>query len=89
VGKTFLKIFNLRLCQKLMGRHSDTQLNSKTLYSQWGGRKPTYLTSATSVLTSIKAVSIVPSGRDKTDVRRENTDIRWVGFHLLFTILWF
>jgi len=48
-----------------------------------GGRKPTYLTSATTVLTSVKAVSIVPSGGDKTDVRRENTDVRWVGFHPL------
>jgi hypothetical protein len=48
-----------------------------------GGRKPTYLTSATSVLTSVKAVSVVPSGSDKMDVRRENTDVRWVGFHPL------
>ncbi len=48
-----------------------------------GGRKPTYLTSATSVLTSVKAVSIVPSGGDKMDVRSENTDVRWVGFHPL------
>jgi hypothetical protein len=48
-----------------------------------GGRKPTYLISATSVLTSIKAFSIVPSGNDKTDVRKENTDVRWVGFHPL------
>jgi hypothetical protein len=31
-------------------------------------------------LTSVKAVSVVPSGGDKTDVRRENTDVRWVGF---------
>jgi hypothetical protein len=39
-----------------------------------GGRKPTYLASATSiltsVLTSVKAVSVVPSGGDKTDVLR-------------------
>ncbi len=48
-----------------------------------GGRKPTYLTSATSVLTSIKAVSVVPSGGDKTGVHREITDVRWVGFHPL------
>jgi hypothetical protein len=48
-----------------------------------GGRKPTYLTSATSVLTSVKAVSVVPSGGYKMDVRRENTDVRWVGFHPL------
>jgi hypothetical protein len=53
-----------------------------------GGRKPTYLTSATSVLTSVKAVSIVPSGSDKMDVRRENTDVRWVGFHPLFFNCW-
>jgi hypothetical protein len=40
--------------------------------------------------TSVKAVSVIPSGRDKmdvhrenTDVRRENTDVRWVGFHPL------
>jgi hypothetical protein len=37
-----------------------------------GGRKPTYLISATSVLTSVKADSIGPSGGNKTDVR-------WVG----------
>jgi hypothetical protein len=52
-----------------------------------GGKKPTYLTSTTSVLkfvlTSVKAVSVVPSGSDKMDVRRENTDVRWVGFHPL------
>jgi len=45
-----------------------------------GGRKPTYLTSA----TAIKAISVVPSGGNKTDVRRENTDVRWVGFHPQF-----
>ncbi len=45
-----------------------------------GGKKPTYLTSA----TSVKAVSVVPSGSNKTDVHRENTDVRWVGFHPLF-----
>jgi hypothetical protein len=37
-----------------------------------GGRKPTHLTSVfslrTSVLTSAKAISVVPSGGDKTDV---------------------
>jgi len=48
-----------------------------------GGRKPTYLTSATSVLTSITAVSVVPSGGDKMGLRTENTDVRWVGFHPL------
>ncbi len=52
-----------------------------------GGRKPTYLTSATSVLTSVstsvKAVSVAPLGGDKMDVSRENTDVRWVGFHPL------
>jgi hypothetical protein len=52
-----------------------------------GGRKPTYLTSAKSVLksvlTSVKAVSIVPSGDDKTYVHKENTDVSWVGFHPL------
>ncbi len=47
--------------------------------SKTGGRKPTYLTFA----TSVKAVSVVPSGSDKMDVRRENTDVRWVGFHPL------
>ncbi len=48
-----------------------------------GGRKPTYLISATSVLTSVEAVSIVPSGGNKTDVRRENRDVKRVGFHPL------
>ncbi len=52
-----------------------------------GGRKPTYLTSTTSVLTSVltsvKAISVVPSGGNKTDVCRENMDVRWVGFHPL------
>jgi hypothetical protein len=52
-------------------------------YKSVGVRKPTYLTSAISVLTSEKAISIVPSGSDKTDVRRENTDVRWVGFYRL------
>jgi len=51
--------------------------------SKTGGRKPTYLSFATSVLTSVKAVRVVPSGGDKMDVRRENTDVRWVGFHPL------
>ncbi len=55
-----------------------------------GGNQP-IVTSATSVstsvLTSIKAVSIVPSGGDKTDVRRENTEVRWVGFHPLEGLL--
>jgi hypothetical protein len=45
-----------------------------------GGRKPTYLTSVFSLQTSH---SIVPSGGDKTDVCRENTDVTWVGFHPL------
>jgi hypothetical protein len=49
-----------------------------------GGRKPTYLTSATSISAFVKAVGVVPSGNDKTDVRRENTDVRWVGFHPLY-----
>jgi hypothetical protein len=31
---------------------------------------------ATSILTSAKAISIVLSGSDKTDVRRENRDVR-------------
>ena len=52
-------------------------------YKSVGGRKPTYLTSATSVLTSVKVVSVVPSGYDKTDVCRENMDVRWVGVHPL------
>ncbi len=34
-------------------------------------------------LTSTKAVSEVPWGEVKTDVHRENTDVRWVGFHPL------
>jgi hypothetical protein len=33
-------------------------------------------------LTSAKAVSLVPCG-EVTDVRRENTDVRLVGFHPL------
>jgi len=48
-----------------------------------GGRKPTYLTSATSVFTYLKAVSVVTSGSDKTAVHREDTDVRWVDFHPL------
>jgi hypothetical protein len=35
---------------------------------------------ATSVL---KAVSVVPPGSNNMDVRRENMDVRWVGFHPL------
>jgi hypothetical protein len=57
-------------------------LSSKHL-KKWGGRKPTYLTSATSILTSVKAIIIVPSGDDKIDACRENMDVRWVGFHPL------
>jgi hypothetical protein len=34
-------------------------------------------------LTSAKAIGVVPSGEVKTDVCRENTDVRWVGFHPL------
>jgi hypothetical protein len=45
-----------------------------------GGWKPTY---PTSIRTSTKAVSLVPRGEVKTNVRRENTDVRWVGLHLL------
>jgi hypothetical protein len=51
-----------------------------------GGRKPTYLYILNIHLTSVKAVSIVPSGSDKTDVRRENTNVRWVGFLPLITL---
>jgi hypothetical protein len=40
-----------------------------------GGNQPIKLP-ATSILTSAKAVSIVPSGGDKTDIHRENTDVR-------------
>ncbi len=58
------------------------------LYMLRGGRKPTYLTSATSVLTSVIAVSVVPSGGNLTDVCRENTDVGWVGFHPLHTACW-
>ncbi len=36
-------------------------------------------------LTSAKAISIVPWG-EVTDVRRENTDVRWVGFHPLWIL---
>jgi hypothetical protein len=43
----------------------------------------TYLTFATSVLASIKAISVVPSDSDKTDVGRKKTDVRWVGFYPL------
>jgi hypothetical protein len=49
-------------------------------YKCEGGRKPTYLTFAitvlTSVLTLVKAVSVIPSGGNRTDARRENTDVR-------------
>jgi hypothetical protein len=54
-----------------------------------GGNQP-IIHPATSVLTSVltsgKAISIVPSGGE-TDVRRANTDVRWVGFHPLLTKL--
>jgi hypothetical protein len=45
-----------------------------------GRRKPTHLTSGN---IRKKAVSVVPSGSDKTDVRRENMDVRWVSFLIL------
>jgi hypothetical protein len=38
-----------------------------------GGRKPTYLTS---VLTSAKAISVVPSAGNKMDVHWENMNVR-------------
>jgi hypothetical protein len=45
-----------------------------------GGNQP--ITSTTLVLTfiliSVKVVSAVPSGGDKTYVHRENTDVKWV-----------
>jgi hypothetical protein len=47
-----------------------------TLKSGVGGNQP-ILTSATSVLTSVKAIIIVPSGDDKMDACRENMDVRW------------
>jgi hypothetical protein len=50
-------------------------------FGERGGRKPTYLTSATSVITSVKAVSIVTSGGNKTDVHRENADVGLVSTH--------
>ncbi len=57
--------------------------NIRRGYKREGGRKPTYLTSATSILTSVKAVSVVPSDGTKTDVHKESTDVRWVGFYPL------
>ncbi len=39
-------------------------------------------------LTSAKAVSVVPWG-EVMDVCRENTDVRWVGFHRLLHIFEF
>jgi hypothetical protein len=52
----------------------------------WGGRKPTHLTSG----NICKAISVVPSGGNKTDIhrenmdiRKENIDVRWVGFYPL------
>jgi hypothetical protein len=47
-----------------------------------GGRKPTYVTSG-NICINIKAVSVVPSGGYKTDIYRENMDVRLVGFHPL------
>jgi hypothetical protein len=50
-----------------------------------GGNQPIYHPA-----TSVKAISVVPSGGDKMDVhrenmdvRRENTVVRWVDFHPL------
>jgi len=51
-----------------------------------GGKQP-IKHPATSVLTSVKAVSVAPSGGNKMDVHRENTDVRWVGFHPLEIML--
>jgi hypothetical protein len=50
--------------------------SNQVMICKEGGRKPTYL-------TSLKAISVVPSGGDRTDVRWENTDVRWVGVHPL------
>jgi hypothetical protein len=49
-----------------------------------GGWKPTHQTSTNiHINICINAVSVVPSGGE-TDVRRANTDVRWVGFHPLW-----
>ncbi len=47
------------------------------LYDVIGGGGATNLTFVFNIC--INAVSIVPSGSE-TDVRRANTDVRWVGF---------
>jgi hypothetical protein len=51
-------------------------------FSPSGGWKPANLTSAN---IRINAISVVPRCSE-TDVHRANTDVRWVGFHLLLSV---
>ncbi len=62
---------------------SSNKLDLYCLQIGWEETNLSRSTSATSVLTSVKDIRVVPSGGDKMDVRRENTDVRWVGFHSL------
>ncbi len=48
-----------------------------------GGNQPIYHRQTSAFNICINGISVVPSG-GKTDVRRANTDVRWVGFHPLF-----
>jgi hypothetical protein len=67
-------------------KHFSYMLEKKCLVLNvflWGGWKPTNLTSVFNIC--INAVSVVPSGGE-TDVCRANTDVRWVGFHPLFSL---
>ncbi len=68
----------------LFGENYKNAINSTTAEARVGGflgdlsdiSKHPYLTSA-------KAVNVVPQGEVKMDVHRENTVVRWVGFHPL------
>jgi len=53
------------------------------LYLPWGGWKPTHLTSGN---IRIKPLAKYHEEAIKTDVRRENTNVRWVGFRPLLSL---
>jgi hypothetical protein len=63
------QIQNIKLCSSVPG-NGWVETNPTNI------RKHLYLTYA-------KAVSVVPLGEVKTDIRWENTDVSWIGFHPL------
>ncbi len=68
----------------LFGENYKNAINSTTAEARVGG----FLGDLSNMckhpyLTSAKAANVVSQGEVKMDVRRENTVVRWVGFHPL------